>query len=327
MAGVDVKYDSVMTDATHINIPDQVPKLLKQCFRPLCNTLVISGQYFEWNKRFKVSLSFIYCLFIWLCMGLSVVRYIFFYTTEMNHYVTITIILFHIWIIQHACGMTYFLLLGRRRMYEFFQTWQDYRSEHKCVDVKHFKPHMIKWMALFWILTVVDIIAITVIYLHVTMYDIVNLKPFSDSKEIPLAYIIFCALLHVFYAFVYFAPVLALRVFCGALGTEFKDVDSEISIQLKNKSGLTADAMETIRQRHHALCNVVSAFDRAWSPYLFLSFVFDVPLIAIHILVLVGTGPVPNAILHLAKVNTQSQHAGRALQTIIFFHSMTHRVC
>lgn len=239
---------------------------------------------------------------IWLCIAFSVIRYIFFYTTKMNDYVTITIILFHMWIIQNACGLTYFFVIGRRRLYHFFQIWQDYRNNHKCVDVKHFKPLMIKWMALFWILTVVDIIVITIVYLHVTMYDIVNLKPFSDSKNIPMPYIIFCALLHVFYAFVYFSPVLALRVFCGALSTEFKNIACDISLGLKNKSGLNADAMETMRQRHHALSDVVWAFDKAWSPYLFLSFVFDVPLIAIHILVLIGSGPVPNAIVHLAKV-------------------------
>ena len=155
---------------------------------------------------------------------------------------------------------------------------------------------------MFWILTVVDIILITVIYLHVTMYDVVNLKPFTDSRDIPLPYIIFCALLHVFYSFVYFCPVLSLRIFCASLSSEFTDIDMEIQMQVKNKAGLTSESMEILRQRHHALCGVVAAFDAAWSPYLFLSFVFDVPLIAIHILVLVGSGPIPNAIMHLAKV-------------------------
>ena len=282
------------------------PELLRPTFQPVVTTLTLSGQYFEWSRRYRISLSFIFCMIIWLFIWFTVIRYGFFYNRQMSPFEASVVALFHAWIIQNACAMTYLHLIGRRRFYEFLRKWQEYREEYKCVELKHFRPHLIKWLAIFWVFTLGSVVLITIIYLHVSMYDLVNLKPFSDSKDIPVPYVILCALLTIYYTFIYFAPVVTLHIFCGSLNAEFEFIGNELKLLLRKMNYATSDALEGMRQRHHVLCRVVAALDGAWSPYLLLSFVFDVPLVAANLLVLFGTGYLPNIVTQLTQVSTQN---------------------
>ena len=288
-------------------------------FCPLFFSLVLAGQYHFPGRCGWFSFSRLYCGVVLTSSCLNTIRHGFLYSAAQDHFETYTLVLFHMWTVQKTWTVSYFMFFGCSRTKLFMKKWQEYRNAYACAAGEGFVKHLRKLLIMFWSCMALLLLSAIIIYLTVKIPYTVNYRPFSNSTNIHWSFIVFGAFLNTTYVEVYFAPLVAIYAFCHAINTEFRTIRDDVR-KYVTEENITIDGMEELRERHLLMCDVVGKFDDAWSPYLFVSMVLDVPMVAIHALVIISSFEPATMMRYIARVSktitTDGEHFGN-LQTLL----------
>lgn len=250
--------------------------------RPLMALRLLGLRYILNDAKTWINRGYIYCCLVLLAMVVNVGRLCGSYKKSDGIQITAIQIIFHMFNAQSMFTVIIFIFAATPRMARFLGRFDKYREFYgeSCVSVPDATRLAQRTFTGICILLLSPVAMDALGYFLLPYVTARAARPFHDAEELYSVTAFFYVIWHLFVSFINTIPVCFLFVVCRMLQQEFAAVNFNLRKTLAGKPD--SERLEAARLRHGSLADVVTSFDDVMSPYILLTCVADVPMLAFH---------------------------------------------